>query len=94
MNDKITKSSTTRTNSSGSQSTDDENPIRLVSDMVHQTDERSSQKTKSIDENGSWGSKTGAKKEMKSQDSERKLGTGSTDKVSSLFNLLPSCHYG
>ncbi|KAL2475806.1 putative galacturonosyltransferase 4 [Abeliophyllum distichum] len=82
LDGQTTISSTTSTNSSYNQSVVDENPIRRVTDMVHetQTGGRRSQKTKPIGENGSSGVQTEAKKEIKSQDSERKLGNGSTDK--------------
>ncbi|KAL2495659.1 putative galacturonosyltransferase 4 [Forsythia ovata] len=82
MDGQTTISSTTSTNSSDNQSVVDENPIRQVTDMVHetQTGGRSSQETKSIGENGSWEVQTEAEKEMKSQDSKRTLGNGSADK--------------
>lgn len=78
--------STSNINIRDNQSVGDENPIRQVTDKVHetQTDEKSSQKTKSIGQNGSWEAQTEAKKEKKSQDSERRMGNVSSDKVNSL----------
>ncbi|CAA3007613.1 probable galacturonosyltransferase 4 isoform X1 [Olea europaea subsp. europaea] len=75
--------STSNINIRDNQSVGDENPIRQVTDKVHetQTDEKSSQKTKSIGQNGSWEAQTEAKKEKKSQDSERRMGNVSSDKA-------------